>query len=707
MTLYEWCKQNKRLYIIEQWNKDKNDGVSVFTIKPFSGRKIHWVCEKGHEWLATVDARTRRLSGCPYCSNQKILSGYNDFATLRPELMKEWNFDKNIDIEPDEVAEYSHYMVWWRCIKGHEWESTIANRSRGYNCPYCSNQRVLVGYNDLATKNPLLSTEWDYDKNGELNPTDVTVATSKKVWWKCIRGHEWKDTINHRNNGRGCPLCNKGLKTSFPEQAVFYYVSRLFKDAKSRFIDFGFELDIYIPCIRLGIEYDGGIYHNDIRREQKKIEECIKHSIKLIKIREPECCELLENNDLKVFKLKNHSHNELQRTIIELIEYIKREYSVYESIGINLNTDNIKILQMIGIYEKENSVLLKRPELAKEWDYQKNGDLRPEMIGSKSSQKVWWLCPNCNKSWKQSPSARRSIGHCPKCSNEVVNLGVNDLVTKRPELAKEWDYSKNSANPEDFRNTSDTLVWWICSKCKSEWEELISSRNRKIINAGVARCPSCDKGFVPRPKPGWMNRELVEVENSLAEKYPELTSEWDYEGNGEIKPENVTYASTYKAHWICKKGHKYVASVGNRTNQKSGCPYCSNQKLLVGFNDFATTCSDAAIEWMYNRNYPDTPQSIIGGNKKRWWKCRVCEFEWEASPTTRKSGCGCPNCARNSRIRKSRKKVGQYDLKTQKLIRIFNSVKEAEESIHNKNIGSVCNGHRKSAGGFYWQHIED
>lgn len=707
MTLYDWCKHNNKLYIIEQWNKKKNVGLSPYTIKPFSGKKINWICEKGHEWITTVDARTRRLSGCPYCLNQRVLSGYNDLATLRPELVKEWNYRKNLDISPENVAEYSHHRVWWICKFGHEWESTILNRSQGYNCPYCSNQRVLVGYNDLATKNPLLLNEWNYEKNGDLMPTDVTVATSKKVWWKCIRGHVWKDSINHRNSGRGCPLCNKGLKTSFPEQAVFYYISRLFNDAENRYNEFGFEIDIYVPSVKLGIEYDGGIYHYNIRREMRKIEECKQHSIKLIKIREPECCELPESDDLKVFNLKNHSYNELQRVIIELLEYINKIYSVDYSFEVSINSDNIKILQMIGIYEKENSLSIKRPELAKEWDYQKNGELKPEMIGSKSSHKVWWICPNCNKSWKQSPNARRSLGHCPKCLNSIVNLGVNDLVTKRPELAKEWNYSKNCDDPENYRNTSDALVWWICSKCNFEWEEAISSRNRKIVNAGVARCPLCDQNYNPKPKSGWMNRDLVVVLNNLAERYPDLASEWDYEKNGKIMPENVTYASTYRAHWICGMGHKYTATVCNRTKHNSGCPYCSNQKLLIGFNDFATTCPDAASEWMYDKNYPSTPESIIGGNKKRWWKCITCGFEWETTPSSRKSGSGCPNCAKKIRTINANKKVGQYDLKTGELIRVFNSVKEAEESIHNKNIGSVCNGHRKSAGGFFWQHVEE
>ena len=616
------------------------------------------------------------------------------------EIVKEWHPYKNGNLTWKEVTPGSHKRVWWKCAKGHEWESTIANRNQGYGCPYCSNQKVLPGYNDLSSKNPLLAREWNYERNGLLKPDDVTQGSSKKVWWKCVRGHEWEDSINHRSSGRGCPVCNRGLKTSFPEQAVFYYVSQMFDGVVNRYTDLGFELDIFIPHIRLGIEYDGGIYHQNEAKELRKISACRDNGINLIKIREPECRKIYDK-EVKSFELKNHSTKELQRIIVDLVDYLKVTYNVEKELQVKVEEDNIKILQMIGVYERENSVSVKRPDLAEEWDYEKNGELLPTMIGGSSSQKVWWKCPRCKNSWRQSPNARRIIGSCPKCSRELVEVGVNDVVTKRSELIKEWDYIKNSLTPENYSNISNKEVWWVCSICNNNWKEAISKRNRKIRENGVARCPKCEENFKKRPQHGWMNRELEIIENSIASDYPMLIEEWDYEANGNIRPENVSFASTYRASWICPKGHKYVAIVNNRTTKNSGCPYCSNQKLLKGFNDFATTCKYATEEWMREKNLPDTPESIISGNKKYWWKCQVCGYEWNASASSRKYGSGCPNCAKENRRNQANKKVGQYSLETGELIKVYSSVKEAEKAINNKNIGSVCSGKRKSAGGYF------
>ena len=86
---------------------------------------------------------------------------------------------------------------------------SIANRVAGNRCPYCANQKVLAGYNDLATTNPELLEEWDYEKNGSFLPNDFTQSSNKKVWWKCNLGHEWLAAINSRNAGNGCPYCAK------------------------------------------------------------------------------------------------------------------------------------------------------------------------------------------------------------------------------------------------------------------------------------------------------------------------------------------------------------------------------------------------------------------------------------------------------------------------------------------------------------------
>ena len=67
----------------------------------------------------------------------------------------------------------SHKKVWWTCLKGHEWQTTVVARTRGSGCPVCANQVILSGYNDLLSIDPELASEWHPTKNGELKPDMV------------------------------------------------------------------------------------------------------------------------------------------------------------------------------------------------------------------------------------------------------------------------------------------------------------------------------------------------------------------------------------------------------------------------------------------------------------------------------------------------------------------------------------------------------
>ena len=80
----------------------------------------------------------------------------------------EWDSAKNKEqgLDPEKIGIHSNKKVWWVCKKGHHYDSSPEHRFRGENCPYCSNRRILVGYNDLQTTNPELMEEWDYDANG-------------------------------------------------------------------------------------------------------------------------------------------------------------------------------------------------------------------------------------------------------------------------------------------------------------------------------------------------------------------------------------------------------------------------------------------------------------------------------------------------------------------------------------------------------------
>ena len=182
----------------------------------------------------------------------------NNLESLYPELAKEWDYKKNGILTPQMVTKGSAKKVWWLCKEGHNYEASIYNRVSGKGCPYCSGNKVLLGYNDLATTKPELAKEWDYKKNGNLTPQMLTKGSNKKVWWLCKKGHSYEATISNRASGKGCPYCS-GSKT---ERLVYEILTKnniRFK-AEKKFNDINvmyYPYDIYIASLRLIIEPDG------------------------------------------------------------------------------------------------------------------------------------------------------------------------------------------------------------------------------------------------------------------------------------------------------------------------------------------------------------------------------------------------------------------------------------------------------------------
>ena len=80
-------------------------------------------------------------TGCPYCAGKKVLKGYNDLKTVNPTLAKEWNYEKNNGLTPEDVMPNSNKKVWWKCSKGHEWQAMVINRNKGRGCPKCYREK--------------------------------------------------------------------------------------------------------------------------------------------------------------------------------------------------------------------------------------------------------------------------------------------------------------------------------------------------------------------------------------------------------------------------------------------------------------------------------------------------------------------------------------------------------------------------------------
>jgi hypothetical protein len=222
-----------------QWDYSRNIDIPS-EMNPKSTKKRWWKCTLNHSWEATVHSRHVAKTGCPFCSNKQLLTGYNDLASTAPLLAVEWHPTKNF-ILPTEVINGPMIKAWWICKDGHEWEALICHRVRqNTGCPYCTRQRVVSGQGDLATTHPHLLKEWNFSKNGIL-PSEIGFGSEKKVWWVCKEKHEWEAAIRNRVIGRNCPTCSNrvilpgfnDLATLNPKLALEWHLTKNDKPASA------------------------------------------------------------------------------------------------------------------------------------------------------------------------------------------------------------------------------------------------------------------------------------------------------------------------------------------------------------------------------------------------------------------------------------------------------------------------------------------
>ena len=195
--------------LVAEWDAKKNGTLTPQETLAGTHRRVWWCCAQGHSWQAAVFSRANG-SGCPYCAGRRVIVGKNGLVSQAPQLVAEWDSERNGDLSVQSVAVNSNRAVWWRCEKGHSYRATIARRTRRHSgCPYCAGCKVLVGFNDLATLRPAIAAEWHPTLNAPLTPQEVTVGSKRRVWWQCRFGHVWKAVVYSRTDARqcGCPVC--------------------------------------------------------------------------------------------------------------------------------------------------------------------------------------------------------------------------------------------------------------------------------------------------------------------------------------------------------------------------------------------------------------------------------------------------------------------------------------------------------------------
>jgi hypothetical protein len=558
--------------LAKQWHPTKNASLTADTVTPHSGQRVWWLCPHGHDWKAGINSRTRR-HGCPYCAGQKPTADRN-FATEYPELIKEWDWEKNSPRKPEDFTPRASKKVWWKCEKEHSWQAPISNRTRDTKnlCPCCSN-RVLGDDNSLAQVRPDIAKDWHPHKNAPLAPNDVVAGGSKKVWWICKHGHEWKTTVGSRViRGTGCPKCC--LQTSRIEIAVYSELDALFNDVAWREKFSGYECDIYLRDNNIGVEVDGVYWHSpQPERELAKSAAFESEGIQLFRLREAGL-PLLSERDIS-FKNSEDKFLVISRLIssllkcaelsdqqrVKLCHYIKGPRLINEKMY-------RKIVAYLPAPPPGQSLTDKHPDIAKQWAYDLNAPLSPEHFRPQANMKVWWRCEN-GHAWKTSLNIRVFQGTgCPACPRPIFKVtDERNLLILNPDLASEWHPEKNvDIRPEDVRPKSNQKVWWQCSK-GHDWQAVVASR------ASGSGCPYCYGRFASKT-------------NNLASKYPELLEGWDREKNKGLNPSDFTPHVGKKVWWRCRKGHSWQTTISNRSKNKSGCPACAqNAKRKYSIED--------------------------------------------------------------------------------------------------------------------------
>jgi len=494
-----------------------------------SSKKLEWQCSVGHLWFARPAERSGRdKTGCPYCSNRKLLTGFNDLETIDPKLASQM-----LNTNPRDVLAFSNKRYEWQCEKGHIWSAVLYSRRSGTGCPVCSGNKVLAGFNDLGTTHPEIAKQ--------ANNWDVRLysAGSDKVQeWKCIEGHIFKSSIKHRaKRNTGCTVCsNRSLRIGIN--------------------------DLLTVHPEVAAEADGWDPREVLSGAHDKL-------------------------SWKCSKGHQWTASLLNRT---------------------RRGDKCPYCSGTLAYAGFNDLKSQRPDLAAELV---NGDATKITLGS--GKKFQWRCSKGHiyTTTVNSRAGTKASG-CNICANKVLVKGLNDLATGKPEMAAQadgWDPSTVIMGSNVRRN-------WKCT-LGHKWSTSLNSRLGQDTG-----CPFCSGKYT------------LAGFNDLATTHPALAEQahgWD--------PTKARFGSEKKVEWKCGLGHVWKATPNARTSQVSNCPICGNQQLLIGFNDLATTHPEIAAE---ARGWD--PSKFIASHSLKMWECDK-GHKWKASITNRKKGNGCPTCS--------------------------------------------------------------
>lgn len=342
-----------------------------------------------------------------------------------------------------------------------------------------------------------------------------------------------------------------------------------------------------------------------------------------------------------------------------------------------------------------NDLETTHPEIAKEFDSEKN-ELSPnQVMAGSNNKKYWFRCPR-GHSYQATLLNRKKGRNCPICVKEMHHSFPEKAIVFYLNQAG-LDIKQNYLHPKMKRMEIDVFVselsvgieydgraWHKDCERDIKKDKLCDENGIKLIRVREKGCCEYNSSaYIITIEPNNIHEleiaikkillrivsqknidinierdrssiysllELNEKQNSMYDIFPEIMEFWDDSMNGGLNPRQLSKSSIKKIHLKCANNHTWV-SVARDFEKSRKCPICSGYKILAGYNDLATTHPNLKEAWS-PKNTVDITHFSYGSQYRAIWYCNRCGGEYTLRIADRvKRKTDCPYCQKKKEYR--------------------------------------------------------
>lgn len=339
----------------------------------------------------------------------------------------------------------------------------------------------------VLAQRPWLADEYDLDNT--LSWSELSFFESHiEVWWRCrYCGYRFIATPYKRfiKNRSCCPVCNgkvvnelNNLKAKYPNLTKEYLPQN---GLSADQVYYKSQRKVNWRCLNCSHQWPAKVYDRTIRGQSCPAcaHRVVTYQTSLLMTHPDLAKEYCADNLLPTDQVLATTHKKLKWQCLKCEEKWQATGKSRANQGEGCPYCSN---QKVGRY---NNLLITHPDLAKEYDAEKN-KLPADQVLATTQKKLWWKCLKCNWSWPATGDNRVNKGAgCPYCANQKPS-NKNNLLARYPNLAKEFS-SYNLLSPIQVVAGSAKKYRWICPEGHDEY---LASPDHRSRGRG---CPKCGR----------------------------------------------------------------------------------------------------------------------------------------------------------------------------------------------------------------------